>query len=83
MDAVPFTPSQGVLSPTPSNMAALWYQHQHAYMTDSPNYHRYPGTPVYTVPVGPAAWPSVSILISANAAHLQTSMQPALGKAMQ
>ncbi|BDA45709.1 hypothetical protein COCOBI_07-4960 [Coccomyxa sp. Obi] len=59
LDAVPFTPSQGVLSPTPSNMATLWYQHQHTYM-ESPNYHQhYPHTPMYPVPLSPAAWPQV------------------------
>ena len=75
--AVPFTPSQGVLSPTPSNMAALWYQHQQAYMAESPSYHQhYPGTPLYSVPVRPAAWPTVSIpnpilqpLINLNATY--------------
>ena len=58
--SVPFTPSQGVLSPTPSNMATLWYQHQHTYI-ESPSYHQhYPHTSMYPVQMSPRAWPQVS-----------------------
>ncbi len=56
-------------------MATLWYQHQHTYM-ESPSYHQhYPHTPMYPVPMSPAAWPQVRKNLLPVLLRLQGSTQ--------